>query len=195
MRRNTDGENGFGDVMPAATVHIRPNHGGGDAFRQPALQISNFEDLSYQVGSYARTMMMCATHDATTVTACMISLPASSVVAIQVHTTYGLSGDTGTIAGSGGHIVTIGTYVASGARAQPQGRAVNYGIDAAAMSLTAEATMTVTLGEGTGIITTGNAVPVVITGIANQDVLWFLDIETWTIRTEYIAGQTDTSNY
>lgn len=194
MRRNTDAENAFGDVMPAATVHIRPKHGGGDSYRQPALQISNFEDIAYSVGSYSRTMMMCATTDNTVTTACWISVPASSVVAIQVNAVYALSAAAGTHAGSGGFIQRTACVVSSGARSQMVGQASNFGVAAAALSLTGNAAFNVTIGTGTGIITTGNFVPVEVTGDTSQKVSWLLDIETWTMYAQHIPGSTDTSS-
>uniref|UniRef100_A0A6M3IJW2 Uncharacterized protein n=1 Tax=viral metagenome TaxID=1070528 RepID=A0A6M3IJW2_9ZZZZ len=186
MRRWTDGQNGFGDVMPTATVHIRPKFGIEGSFRQPALQISNFEDLGYNVGSYAKTMMMCATLDGDAVTACMISVPACSIVGVEVRATYGLSAGAGADACSGGFIVATCAAVASGVRAQIQAQSTLNNV------CTADATFTVTFG--TGAIATGNAIPVVITGETAKKALWFLDIQTWTIWTQYNDGETDCSS-
>jgi hypothetical protein len=188
MRRWTDGENGFGDVMPTATVHIRPKFGQDGSFRQPALQISNNQELAYQVGSYARTMMMCATHDSTVLTACMVSVPASSVVGIMVTATYGGSAGAGADACSGGFFIATACAVASGVRAQIQ--AQNASI--ATGTCTADTGPGITLG--TGATSTGNAVPLTLVGETSKDILWFLDIQTWTIYTEYIAGVTDCSS-
>lgn len=168
MRRYTDEAHGFGDIMPTATVHIRPIHGD-----EAALKITNYEHTGYEVGTYARTVMLTATTGATEITAAYISVPASSIVVAKVSATYGASAGAGTYSVSGGRAYVEATLVASGVSILIQNTFVS-GV----------ATAHADIGVALSAHTTGNYVPVCLKGMASNNITWMLDIETTTIIPE-----------
>jgi hypothetical protein len=168
MRRYTDEAHGFGDVMPTATVHIRPVHED-----DTALKITTYEHVGYEVGTYARTVMITATTEAAVLTAAYISVPASSIVVAKVSATYGASAGAGTYSVSGGRAYVEATLVASGASVLIQNTFIS-GV----------ATADDDIGVALSAHTTGNYVPICLKGLDNNNITWMLDIETTTIIPE-----------
>jgi len=83
MRRYTDAEHGFGDIMPEATVHIRPLRNGDTPFI-----IQNFDYLAGQDGTSTRVVGVTGTTtESTAITATYITVPASSAVFIDALVT------------------------------------------------------------------------------------------------------------
>ncbi len=114
MRRYTDAEHGFGDIMPSSTVHIRPLRD-----KDIPLKIQNFDYLSGQNAVSSRVVGATATSGADAVTACYISVPTSSTVAIfALVSAFCTAGNAATSGGaytvqamatSGGGYVTVTT--------------------------------------------------------------------------------------
>ena len=114
MRRNTDAENAFGDVMPTATVHIQPARD-----KDIPLKIQNFDYLSGQNAVSSRVVGTTGTSGSTAITACYISCPTSATVAIfALVSAFCTAGNASTSGGaytvqamatSGGGYVTVTT--------------------------------------------------------------------------------------
>jgi len=115
MRRNTDAENAFGDIMPEATVHICPVRTG-----DVALRITNREDIASTQAAISRTVMVCGAPTSDEVTAAYVAVPVSGAVYVGVTAVmycsagekigeagaYRLEGLATSVSGTG-HAVTI----------------------------------------------------------------------------------------
>ena len=170
MRRNTDAENAFGDVMPSATVHICPVRKD-----DVALKIESRETIADERAVFASTVMVTATHEATGITATYITIPVSSAVFIDITATWTGSGGAGSYEASGSSMHLMATVVASGVRSQIQGQTITNPVTAistAAISVSGMAT--------------GNYVPVVLHGVASNELTWGLKIDTFTVYCEHI---------
>ncbi len=170
MRRNTDAENAFGDVMPEATVHICPVRKD-----DIALKIQAREDIAKEKTVYSKTMMLTATHESTGITAAYITVPVSSAVYVNITATWVGSAGAGTDACSGGSQHYEATIVASGARSvigdsirTPAGTAVA-GIYVACSGMA-----------------TGNYSPVVLFGVTANNLTWALLVETITVYSQHV---------
>ena len=97
MRRNTDAENAFGDIMPEATVHICPVRLG-----DVALKITNREDIASTQATISRTVVVCGCPSSTEVTAAYVAVPVSGAVYIGVTAVFYCS--------AGGKIAQAGAY-------------------------------------------------------------------------------------
>jgi len=190
MRRNTDAENCFGDVMPdttnPATVHIRPNRSG-----DVQLKLQNYETAKAKCVE-ARAIVVCGSPSNTVVTAAYISVPPSSTVFVDILATFmcsGKPGATATEAGSAGAFRYNATLVASGAiisfqsapslDGKPGGTAVLTGSGFAAPTICLCAMQT-----GTTPSLLSGSVPVTLLGIANEAITWGLLIHTVTLYSE-----------
>jgi len=182
MRRYTDAENCFGDVMPdtilPATVSICPARAGDQH-----LQLRNYGSAPRDKVLYSKTLAICATTTNTEVTACYITVPSSSVVYVNMTAAWGCSGGVGTDEASGGHINLTTTLVGSACVVSKQeGQIARTGVASAVGTVTLDCcamnpVTTTTLASGVS--------PVVINGIASQAVTWGILIETITVYTEH----------
>lgn len=161
MRRNTDAENGFGDIMPEATVHIRPLRDGDVPFR-----IQGFDNLNGQHGTSSRTVGVTGTTAATVVTATYISVPASSTVYIEALVSA---------------FCTAGAAAGSALALQIRAMASSAGASIVTSMTGLSSDNAITNLWGADLTCGTNYVGLTVTGSANTKIKWVYDVTTVTL--------------
>lgn len=163
MRRYTDAEHGFGDIIPTATVHIRPVRSDDQH-----LKIQNYDYLAGQDGVSTRTVGVCGTTAAATVTACYVSIPPSACVYIDVIATA---------------FCTAGTAAGSGMALRKQGMAITKGGSLSLCLASASDALSATWASqstvvGIGMTSGASSVGITFGGVDSQTYKWVYEVTT-----------------
>lgn len=156
MRRYTDAEHGFGDIMPEATVHIRPLRNGDTPFI-----IQNYDYLNGQDGTSSRTIGVTGTTAATVVTATYISVPPSCTVFIDALVTG---------------FCTAGAAIGSGFAKRIEGVATSGGASIYVVNTPLTSDNSVTNLWAADLTTGASAVGLTVMGSANTNIKWVYDV-------------------
>ena len=162
MRRYTDAEHGFGDIMPTATVHIRPVRSD-----DVQMKIQNYDYLAGQNAVSSRVVGVCATTTDTAVTACYITIEPSATYFIDVFATAHCTA--GTAAGSGMALRM------QGVAQQLVGADLTHCLASASDALSATWMSQSTVGA-IGLASGASAVGITFTGVASQTYKWAYDL-------------------